>query len=883
MNKIIPILVFLISIMIVPSVFADVDLDLRFNQNNVEILAFDCLNHECSQVGPFSGTFLTGINVQDGVRVSNGRVQIRFPEKLQSNYNYGIYMASEGYLPLAYTSSLHGNGDYSDQVSFYKKDLCSATVENLNIRNGYENQPIIIESDASLDAETASAFVLGEGLQYKPNQWKDKYYSVDTKVTLNIYRDDELVSSGIRYYMESNGDPIYASDKKNLVFEWTPTESGNYEAELISEVIDNQCENTRIGKTTNEFRIEDDYIIDDCYTIIKDLRIEPNNPEIGDSVEVTFDELSNYADSNSNLNPIKTYVEYRVTGPEGNVYSENHLLDENSGVSFSTHSFDFDINQYGAYTISVKGMASSDYCPFSEFNEQTLSFNVESDEIYTLTFDIKDEYGNFMDNVLVSINNEIKYTNTQGLVSFRLSEGSYSYSVTKEGYYGNVGSVTVFDDRVIESTMILLEESKAPQIFGLDNLVLDKGENYTIMLNAHVSDIDHDDNELTWEVWGNEVLEVTLENNVLFIESPNNFENTEQINLRVTDPDGYTDEASFNVYLDGSVYLRIDMLPDISLRANTEFNDAFNLLDYIEYNGEYNLDVTLSTTNLFAGVYLDENFNVDVRPQTNFVGNATITIRVSDNHGRIVTKDFTVYVHEGNSVPQIINLPIATMNPNEEFLIDLTNHEYDLESASNQLSWEIVNYTQGLQVNLIGKELTILSSEEIEGIVNVRLTDADGASSVATLIVNVCQHYIYTCNDNIDNDGDGLLDMEDPGCLNPYDNNEFNEKDEYKVKVSNLRIPSQFELTPGDNLRTSLTFENEGVSLDNVKATVMIPELSLRKSIGPFDLSKGGEVNKNLFLDLPDTIAKGIYYVRMVITSSKGISKRVIHREIEVI
>ncbi len=31
------------------------------------------------------------------------------------------------------------------------------------------------------------------------------------------------------------------------------------------------------------------------------------------------------------------------------------------------------------------------------------------------------------------------------------------------------------------------------------------------------------------------------------------------------------------------------------------------------------------------------------------------------------------------------------------------------------------------------------------------------------------------CNDGIDNDNDGLIDMKDPGCINPGDKSEYNE------------------------------------------------------------------------------------------------------------
>jgi hypothetical protein len=36
----------------------------------------------------------------------------------------------------------------------------------------------------------------------------------------------------------------------------------------------------------------------------------------------------------------------------------------------------------------------------------------------------------------------------------------------------------------------------------------------------------------------------------------------------------------------------------------------------------------------------------------------------------------------------------------------------------------------------------------------------------------MCQSHVYQCGDCVDNDGDGLVDMNDPDCLGPCDNNE---------------------------------------------------------------------------------------------------------------
>ncbi len=51
---------------------------------------------------------------------------------------------------------------------------------------------------------------------------------------------------------------------------------------------------------------------------------------------------------------------------------------------------------------------------------------------------------------------------------------------------------------------------------------------------------------------------------------------------------------------------------------------------------------------------------------------------------------------------------------------------------------------------------------------------ADGAAAAGGTAVDLakCQGHIYQCGDLLDNDGDGLVDAEDPDCLGPCDNTE---------------------------------------------------------------------------------------------------------------
>ncbi len=82
-----------------------------------------------------------------------------------------------------------------------------------------------------------------------------------------------------------------------------------------------------------------------------------------------------------------------------------------------------------------------------------------------------------------------------------------------------------------------------------------------------------------------------------------------------------------------------------------------------------------------------------------------------------------------------------------------------------------------------GGGATSTSTAGSGGAGGVPITGSGGAASTGTLsstvttgsgvvAISPCQGHIYQCGDLLDNDGDGLVDSEDPDCLGPCDNTE---------------------------------------------------------------------------------------------------------------
>ena len=97
------------------------------------------------------------------------------------------------------------------------------------------------------------------------------------------------------------------------------------------------------------------------------------------------------------------------------------------------------------------------------------------------------------------------------------------------------------------------------------------------------------------------------------------------------------------------------------------------------------------------------------------------------------------------------------------------------------------------------------------------------------------------CNDNKDNDADGLVDLDDPGCESKYDNDEYNEPvEEFEVVQGNWICNEWSECRDGKRyrdcaLRGELTDLTQQITTEilcdySVEINVRLPLLQLRMS-----------------------------------------------------
>ncbi len=437
--------IFAIMLVLLSSVAsAYVDVTYTFNQNDVRVDAYDILNADGSSVSAFSGELL------DGQTTTDGSLTVRYPDSLATSYGYGIYFTSSGFLPLEAIATWNTAGDDGEATqnvhyNFQQGQNCRAVIDQFTVTNTAQpNVPVIINMEAGLDASLQSAFHLTDNnLDYVPAHLKDDFYSADIQVALNIYQGTTLVDTQTRDLT------VFASDSVPVSFTWTPTVAGGYRAEITTTIVDDQCASSQTGQSAKDFTVDDSLPSNECYTILNGLKAMPTIGVIDEQVVVSYDKISNHANTAGSLSAIPTMATWTVTGP-GFSQSDSMTLPANSGNLYPTsQSFAFIPTSTGMYSISVSGSGASSACSGLNNPVEVISMNMEvkDEPRYSATFVLSDgTTAQKVSGAVINLDGTYLVSDSMGQAMFGdLMPGTYAYVITHPNYKTLSGMITVTD------------------------------------------------------------------------------------------------------------------------------------------------------------------------------------------------------------------------------------------------------------------------------------------------------------------------------------------------------------------------------------------------------------------------------------------------------
>jgi hypothetical protein len=101
-----------------------------------------------------------------------------------------------------------------------------------------------------------------------------------------------------------------------------------------------------------------------------------------------------------------------------------------------------------------------------------------------------------------------------------------------------------------------------------------------------------------------------------------------------------------------------------------------------------------------------------------------------------------------------------------------------------------------------------------------------------------------------------------------------------KYPIEQLQLINDDPVCAGDDISVLINLANEGIfNSDDVRISVTVPELALRRTVGPFSLAAGDDTNQRIDLTIPEYTDEGMYEVRVYIYSDSGDFHRIKHRD----
>ncbi|MAG08118.1 hypothetical protein CMO89_01490, partial [Candidatus Woesearchaeota archaeon] len=89
-------------------------------------------------------------------------------------------------------------------------------------------------------------------------------------------------------------------------------------------------------------------------------------------------------------------------------------------------------------------------------------------------------------------------------------------------------------------------------------------------------------------------------------------------------------------------------------------------------------------------------------------------------------------------------------------------------------------------------------------------------------------------------------------------------KKEQKLEIPSIRLPAGDFYFPGESMNMRFGLENKGnADIKDLRINAMLMDTNIFASTGAFDVRRGRTVSKSLYLDIPDDIEPGDYYIRI--------------------
>ena len=738
----------------IPIVSAYVDVTYISDQANVNATAYNCLDATCDSVSAFSGQFIKGPYATDG------RIVVRYPDA-RNTFDYAVFFVSKGFRPYVVKASWNTAGvpgagaPVSSNVYFTKYPVvCRATVSELNFVNELQpNIPLVVNTNAKLDASTASAFqFVANKVGFIPPQFMQEFYGADTIVKIEVLKNNVVVHNQQREFSAVKGNSLIAETSVPVSFTYLPAETGNFLVRVTAQIVDDQCDRYEDSNAQGAFTVLQSAPQSQFYTILNQLTVNDTYPRIGQTVLVSYNKITNHADGVTGpYTPVQTDIEYNVKNGATTVFSKTETLFANpDSIAPVTYSFVFTPTTAGVYTVTVKGRANSALTTTNAeiTDEESLQLNVLGDLSYNVYFNVRSSAdGNGIGAASVALGSfEAKATDAQGQVVFdSIPEGTYTYTISASNFGSKRGSVDVTSDKTI---VVVLHpganesEANLPPWMNLpDSIQFQAGTSSSFNYHTYVRDEQDSDSDLVLSVTGgNSTVEVVIDqfSGLVTFSAPASFTGQETISFMLKDTQGATarDRVVVNVqsFAEPPNSLALDEAT-VTINEDSTAVRYLNLRDYVSdadtpvENLVFNV-VSVTPSSLATARVEDKYLSVYPKQDQNGAG----VINVSVTDGTVIAySSIDLTVAPVNDAPVVISTPSIHINESTTFVLNLSTVFNDVDDVS--LTYTVTpTLNVGFMIDNAAPSLTIMPEFNITGVrtFNVTATDPGRLSAKVT-------------------------------------------------------------------------------------------------------------------------------------------------------
>ncbi|HGS5641885.1 TPA: tandem-95 repeat protein [Vibrio parahaemolyticus] len=548
----------------------------------------------------------------------------------------------------------------------------------------------------------------------------------DTVVTIDVLPNDSDVD-GDKLSIQSASVPE-AQGKVEIVegkLVFTPAENFNGDAEITYTVTDGQLtDEAKVTVTVNPVNdapiikvdavesITEDAVNTD--TVVATLTVrDTDTPE---------DQLTVSLENNSNGYFVLVGNEVKLTQAGVDVVNNDELnlkdLTISASVSDGVNPTANDSDSLIVNRVNDAPVAKDDIATTQEDTAVTIDVlpndsDVDGDKLSIQSASVPEAQGKveIVDGKLVFTPAENFHGDAE--ITYTLTDGALTDQATV-----NVTVNAVNDTPVVESNLA-------------DQTLAEDFTPYTIDLNTAFSDVDNVDGELTFSVSGNSNVLVSIENGIATISPTADWNGSEILTFKATDPSGESVSQTVNFTVAPVVDIEADstnVVEDTPTIINVLGNDTFEGKDKV-----VSLDAENGPKN--GTVIVNNDGTVTYTPNDNYVGKDTFTYIVTSG-GVSESTTVEVNVTPVNDAP-VAKDDIATTQEDTAVTIDVLPNDTDVDGDKLSIQSASVPEAQG-KVEIVDGKLVFTPAENFNGDAEITYTVTDGAlTDQATVKVTV--------------------------------------------------------------------------------------------------------------------------------------------------